>query len=399
MIKIQVSKAMQGKIRKGYPWVFHYQIVNLEDVTGAPGDLGVVYDSNNKFLAIGLYDPFSDIRLRVLMTGKPVRIDAAFFRNRLLDAVVVRKSLEGQGTTGYRVLNGENDGFPGLILDRYGDTVVLKLYSLAWASHLDLILPLILEVLPVKRCVLRLSRDLQKSEHSRLKDGVILSGPPLGEPVVFRENELLFEVDVLHGHKTGFFLDQRENRNHVRKYSLNRKVLNVFSYSGAFSVYAFAGGCRSVMEIDSNPHALKTSCEILKKNFLDKIFSPPNFIQTLGDAFESLDALKKNGERFDLIILDPPAFASNKSQHDKALHAYARLARAGSELITAGGIIFAASCSAHVGADEFYNAVLSGTNAAGKKAKEILRTGHATDHPVTFEMGAYLKGIFLEAPR
>ncbi|MEE9259037.1 MAG: class I SAM-dependent rRNA methyltransferase [Nitrospinaceae bacterium] len=395
MIKIQVSKTLQGKIRKGHPWVFHYQIQKQQG-TGNPGDLGVVYDSKNRLLAVGLYDPFSDIRLRILQTSEPVEIDAAFFRNRLRQALVLRESIQAQGTTGYRVLNGENDGFPGLVLDRYGDTAVIKLYTLSWVSRLDTLLAMILDELKVQRCVLRLSRNVQKTAEGRtqVRDGQVLAGSAVSEPVRFRENGLHFEADVLRGHKTGFFLDQRENRQHIRGFSRGKRVLNVFSYSGAFSVYAFAGGCRSVMELESSQFAQNASRKSLKSNFPEKFFSPPDFIQIQGDAFQHLAELEANGELFDLVILDPPAFAARKNQKSAALKAYSRLVHAGAVLTSPGGMLFAASCSAHVSATDFYDSVFRGLTTAEKQGEEIMRTGHAQDHPVTFELGAYLKGIF-----
>ena len=148
MIKIQISKTLQEKIRKGHPWIFHYQVQN-ETSGGKPGDLGVVYDSNNRFLAIGLFDPESDIRLRILQLGKPTSIDATFFDGRLKQALVLREPLAGKNTTGYRIVNGENDGFPGLVLDRYENTAVLKLYTSSWKPYLKILLPLLRQNLPI----------------------------------------------------------------------------------------------------------------------------------------------------------------------------------------------------------------------------------------------------------
>ncbi|MFQ5450518.1 MAG: class I SAM-dependent rRNA methyltransferase [Nitrospinaceae bacterium] len=396
VITLQVSKTLQAKIRKGCPWVFSYQLQN-PGVTGSPGDLGVIYDSSKKFLAIGFYDPFSDLRLRILQTGAPVEIGEDFFRRRLAEAVKLRQSLELHGTTGYRVLHGENDGFPGLVLDRYEDTLVLKLYTISWAPYLECLLGLIQEVLPVHRCVLRLSRNARKpvETHTRLRDGQALLGALPDSPVRFRENGLRFEADVLHGQKTGFFLDQRENRQRVRTLSRDRSVLNVFSYTGGFSVYALAGRCRSVLEIDSNPHALKASLKNIRLNFQDRIPGSSDWRQLHGDAFRLLDKLGGVGETFDMVLLDPPAFAGKKKQKARAVDAYRRLAAAGAGLVRPEGVLFAASCSVHVSPDDFFHAVLSGIHSAGKTGREFLRTGHSVDHPVSFQEGGYLKAIYL----
>ncbi len=396
MIKIPISKTHQEKIRKGYPWVFHYQILD-KTVQGKAGDLGVIYNSRNKFLAIGLYDPFSDVRLRIIKTGTPEEIDAAFFAGRLQKALTIRLSLEGGGTTGYRVIHGENDGFPGLVLDRYGDTGVLKLYTAAWLPYLESLLALFEDKLPLARCVLRLSRNARSpaEENSSFREGQVLYGPPLTSSVRFKENDLLFEADVFHGQKTGFFLDQRDNRQHIRILARDKSVLNVFSYTGGFSVYALAGGCRSVVEIDASPYALATSQRILELNFPKKRLKSGDVRQLQGDAFQLLKELEDKNEQFDLVILDPPAFAIKKQQKAKALAAYRRLAEAGARLTQNGGLLFAASCSAHVSRDEFFRAVHAGVEASGKHCEEDSRTGHAIDHPIAFKEGEYLKGIYL----
>lgn len=398
IIKLKISRTLQNKIRKGYPWVFHYQVQN-ESIEGEPGDLGVIYDSSNRFLALGLYDPYSDIRLRILHTQTPVEFDIPFIRRRFLAAVAIRKSLEDRETNAYRVLNGENDGFPGLVLDRYGGTAVLKLYTVAWAPHLEKILSVIKEQLNVQRCVLRLGRNAREAA-TRLggpnpyQDGRILFGEPLEKSVRFMENGLWFEADVMRGQKTGFFLDQRENREHIRRLSKGKSVLNVFSYSGGFSVYAVAGGCRSLVEIDMDGHALEMAKQNLRINCSNRIPASLDYQQLQGDAFQQLAELKRKNKTFDVVILDPPAFANKKSQKDKAIHAYTRLAQVGTQVTQPQGLLFAASCSAHVSENEFFQAVNLGIRETGKNYEEIRRTGHAQDHPVKFLEGKYLKAVF-----
>jgi 23S rRNA (cytosine1962-C5)-methyltransferase len=398
IIKIQVSKTLQAKIQKGHPWVFDYQIQGQTPSTGQPGDLGIIYTSKNKFLAIGFYDPFSDIRLRILQWGTPQTIDAQFFRDRLQTAVALRSSLENQGTSGYRVINGENDGFPGMVLDRYEDTAVLKLYTAAWIPYLDAFLDALAKTLPIHRCVLRLSRNCRSTveEISSFREGQILFGPALDSDICFRENGLFFEVDVLAGQKTGFFLDQRENRQRIRSLAKDKSVLNVFSYTGGFSVYAFSGKCKSVCEIDSSPLALKTSQTNFELNFPAIEPGEKDFQQIEGDAFSALRQLRDRKISFDIVILDPPAFAVKKKQKPKALTTYQRLAESGARLTRPGGLLFAASCSRQISADEFFSEVISGVRSAGKNYEEIDRTGHAMDHPVTFKGAEYLKGIYLK---
>jgi 23S rRNA (cytosine1962-C5)-methyltransferase len=395
MVRIKISRTLEGKIRKGYPWVFHYQVKN-GDIVGQSGDLAVVYDSNNRFLAVGLLDPESDIRFRVLQTHKPVKIDRNFFSERFGAALRLRESLVDDGTTGYRIINGENDGFPGLVLDRYESTIVLKLYTSAWIPYLDTLIAVFKNQLPMERCVLRWSRKAANSVavSEKWSDGCILFGGTVESSIRFKENGINFEADVLLGQKTGFFLDQRDNRQHVRLLSKGKSVLNVFSYTGAFSVYAFAGGARSVLEIDSNALVLTASKKNLRLNFENRNFSREEFRQVKADGFDALSELESNKQKFDLVILDPPAFARRNKQTKNALNAYAKLVEAGAKVTVKGGILFAASCSVHVKAPNFYTAVFSGIQSARREYKELCRTGHAKDHPAIFGGGEYLKGVF-----
>lgn len=394
-IKIKISKQLQNKIRKGFPWVYFYQLNNRK-VSGKPGDLGVIYDSSNRFLAIGLFDPFSDIRLRILQTREPREIDETFFQERLQQAFKLRSSLNRKETTAYRVVNGENDGFPGMVVDRYNDILVIKLYTSAWFPYLNMLVGLLSEMTGSKRVLLQLSRHVQRVSEGGYQDNQMLLGSRLDKPVRFRESGLSFEADLLHGQKTGFFLDQRENRQKVREWAEGKSVLNVFSYSGAFSVYALAGGAKSVLEIDTNAKALAAALKNWELNFGADGNQKDRLRQIRGDAFEQLASLNRQGEQFDLVILDPPAFASSKQNKKNALQAYLRLAKAGAQCTREGGLLLAASCSSQVRADEFYRAVDLGIRATGRSYEKILKTGHPLDHPVTFKEGAYLKAIYCQ---
>ena len=396
-LKIKISKTLQAKIRKGYPWVFNYQMQN-KNISGEAGDLGIIYDSDNRLLAVGLYDPYSDICLRILQTKNPCDINEEFIRNRFLDALKLRAGLRQQNTTGYRVINGENDGFPGLIIDLYDDTAAVKIYTAGWTPYLNMLNAVIRDELGARRGVLLLSGHVGRTlpPSAKRRHGDILFGPPLDKNVRFMENGLLFQADILHGQKTGFFLDQRENRQRIGELAKGRSVLNVFSYSGAFSIYAIAGGCRSVLEIDANRAALQGSIDNLKLNFSQDEIDALDFQQARGDAFKRLADLAEQKKTFDLVILDPPAFARRKQHKKAAVQSYIRLIKAGAKRTAPGGILFAASCSAPISAKEFYRAVDYGIKSAGKKYRYMTKTRHAIDHPVTFSEGAYLKAAFCE---
>lgn len=389
-LKVKISKTLQAKIAKGHPWVHFYQVQN-RDLSGNPGDLGVIYDHKNRFLAVGLFDPVSDIRLRILNIREPVTIDKDFFIRRLEKALLLRRSLKGTETTGYRLVNGENDGFPGLVVDQYGETLVIKLYTEAWVPHLDLFLESLKKVSVCSRVVLLLSRHVERTRTSGPENGRVLYGPPLDGPVHFTENSMVFQADVVEGQKTGFYFDQRENRARLKELAAGREVLNVFSYTGGFSVYCMLGKCRSVTEVDINPQALSAAKENMMMNFPDKAMKESYFSQIQGDAFKVLSDLKRQKRQFDLVILDPPAFASRNEHKANALQAYLRLAKAGAQCTRPGGLLFAASCSQSVAAKEFFRSVSLGIRQTGRKEKALFKTRHGIDHPVSFQGGAYLK--------
>jgi 23S rRNA (cytosine1962-C5)-methyltransferase len=243
--------------------------------------------------------------------------------------------------------------------------------------------------------VLRLSRNIQATaaKHFQKIDGQILRGPPLHDPVTFLESGLRFEADVLTGQKTGFFLDQRENRRKVRSLAAGRTVLNAFSFTGGFSVYAADGGAASVTDLDISAHALTGS----KRNFaLNQ--SRPNISACEHETIkaDALEWLGGNSKRyFDLIVLDPPSFAKRENEKSRAIAAYSRLAAFGIRHLRPGGKLVSCSCSAHVKADEFFDAVRKAARASKRNFRELETTGHAPDHPATFKEAEYLKAKYL----
>lgn len=394
-ITLRVDRSAERALRKRHPWLFEDGIREQQS-EGRAGDHAVIFDHNRNFLALGLYDPGSSIRVRILHAGKPTPVDEDFYRQRLVELVARRKPLLKKRTDGYRLINGENEGMPGFTLDRYADTLVLKLYTPAWVPHLPMLLPVLLEVQPALRVVLRLSREVmqRKEELFGLSDGTLLYGPELSGPVLFRENGLTFECDPLRGQKTGFFLDQRENRERVESLARGKDVLNVFSYTGGFSLYAARGGARKVVSLDLSKPAL----EAAERNFVLNQDNPQvaaaKHELLPADAFKGLKALAEQKRRFDLVIIDPPSFAKRQSEVENALAAYERLVRLGLNVLRSGGHLVLASCSARVSSEEFFSLVHSAASKAGRPIDEVSRSGHALDHPVGFPEGEYLKCLF-----
>lgn len=355
----------------------------------------MIYDRKDRFLAMGIFDPDSPIRVRVLHAGKPETIDEGWWLARLKRALECRRGLFDEQTTGYRWINGESDGWPGLVLDRYDTTLVLKLYTAAWLPRLGEIVGLIKERLRPDRIVLRLSRNIQTTAgiHFAKVDGEILNGSTPAGPLIFLESGLRFEADVMRGQKTGFFLDQRENRRRVESLARGRNVLNAFSFSGGFSLYAARGGARAVTDLDISPHALAGAKRNFALNQSDAAVAGCEHLLVQGDAFEWLaDGAKP---AFDLVILDPPSLARRESERAGAIHAYGKLAALGLGHLARSGVLVASSCSAHVTADEFFEAVRKAAAESGRKFEEIQTTRHAPDHPATFKEAEYLKTIFL----
>ena len=394
-LAVRVTPDAFRQIRGGSPWLYDGSITSVSH-DGAPGDLAVVFDDDRKFAAIGLWDPTSPIRLKVLHRGSPTPIDAGFWRTVLSTAVDRRAGLVADDdTTAYRVVHGENDGLPGLVVDRYDQTLVVKIYTPAWFPHLVAVVEALVDVCAPVRIVLRLSRSVASGDTFGLSDGDTIVGEPPEGPVLFRERDLTMEADVVHGQKTGHFLDQRDNRALVRSMAAGASVLDVFASTGGFSLAAAAGGAASVHMIDQSAPALETARKNLAYNERLGEVRRCQVHATVGDAFQVLGDLAKRSERFDIVILDPPSFASNQAAVPRALAAYGRLTRLGLALVKPGGTLIQASCSSRVGTDDFEAAVLAAAASAGADVHIVRRTGHAVDHPIGFEHGAYLKAVYL----
>ena len=425
-LRLRITAAAESIVRGGHPWVFA-QSVRGQNRPGQTGELAVIFDRADRFLAVGLFDAQSLIRVRILHAGKPQKINGPWWQQRAENAFALRRGLFDPQTTAFRCINGENDGWPGLVLDQYDTTRVLKLYTAAWLPRLGETAGLLKGA---GRLVLRFSRNIQKQalDDFGLKDGRTLhdaaldaanldtatsefanslsprsgervrerglSHPvPLDRPVLFLENGLRFEADVLRGQKTGFFLDQRENRRNVEALARGRSVLNLFSYSGGFSLYAARGGAAGVCSLDISEHALAAARRNFALNRDQPAVArcPHETIQA--DAF---GWLRQNPEqRFDLIILDPPSLAKRESEKADALAAYAKLIEAGLARLNKNGILVAASCSAHVSAAEFFTLARAAAQKSGRRFNELRTTRHPADHPATFPEGEYLKCIYL----
>ena len=302
-LRLRITAAAETIVRAGHPWLFADSI-HEANRAGQLGELAVIFDRKDKFLAIGLFDPDSPIRVRILHTGKPTTIDAAWWQARLDHALVRREGLFDTTTNGYRLIHGESDGWPGLVLDKYDSTLALKIYTATWLPRLEEILALFQRKIPV-----RPHHSAPEPEHSIARRKTISTARRASffwftsrtSPVIFSENGIRFEADVLRGQKTGFFLDQRENRREVETLARGRQMLNAFSFSGGFSVYAARGGAKSVTDLDISAHALESAKRnfALNQNFPGVAACHHETVQA--DTFDWLENARKNSISLCLI--------------------------------------------------------------------------------------------------
>ncbi len=395
-LAVRVTPDALRHIRAGHPWVFEESVTSISH-EASTGDLAVIFDNDRKFVAVALYDPDSPIQFRVLHVGKPTPIDADWWRSTITSALDVRAPFTtppDADRLAYRVLNGENDGVSGLVVDRYAGVLVIKLYSAVWFPHLVAIVNALLDLTGCTAVVLRLARNLQTRETFGLSDGDVIAGDLADGPVRFVEGGLQFDADVRAGQKTGHFLDQRANRLRVGEMAAGRDVLDVFASTGGFSVHAAAGGARSVHAVDLSAPTLDAAEHNMELNaHLDAVRACA-FTTEVGDAFEVMVQLARAGTTYDLVVVDPPSFAQRQANVEGALRAYTRLTHLALRLVRPGGTLVQASCSSRVTDEQFFDTVLDAAVAAGRPLTEIMRSGHDIDHPVTFREGAYLKAGF-----
>ncbi|WP_194768684.1 class I SAM-dependent rRNA methyltransferase [Tamlana sp. I1] len=386
-LAVKLNAKGEQFVLQGHPWVFSNNIIKINDGAKS-GDLAIIFGkSKNRVIGLGLYDANSPIRIKMLHSGyEKVEINTAFFQNKIEEAYKKRKSLLKTNTNSYRLLFGENDGFPGLIADVYASVLVVKLYSEIWLPYIETIIASLQKTSKAKTVVVRLSRSLEQSKQHKLSNGEVVYGTLENEVVHFVEHNVNFSANVIKGHKTGYFLDHRANRKQVGLWSKGKTVLDVFSYAGGFSVHALYNGAKEVTSLDISKQALEIAVENGKLNAYKgkhKIIA--------GDAFDELAALIKDDVTFDVVVIDPPSFAKQASEILLAKKKYAQLARLGEKLTAKNGLLVLASCSSRVLSEDFFEINAKVLDKNDRRYKLILKTEHDTDHPIGFPEGAYLK--------
>jgi 23S rRNA (cytosine1962-C5)-methyltransferase len=386
--EITLKKGREDALLRGHPWIFSGAIAAIKG-NPAAGDIVLARDSAGNNLALGFFNPKTDIAFRVLTRKCEENISQYFWQSRLHAAYKLRERIIGEQTNAYRLINAEGDGFPGLIVDVYNTTLVFSIATAGMEKQKNHILnSLISQLKPVKIYEQSDSRS-RTLEGLGNSIGIVFGGDERGA-VEIMENGLRFEVDVISGQKTGFFLDQRINREKIGALSRDAVVLNCFAYTAAFSVYCAEGGAKSVISLDVS----KSACTAARKNLHLNWFSVENFPVIETDVFAYL---RNTQENFNLIILDPPAFAKTKRDVTKASRGYKEINLQAMKHLTRGGMLATFSCSNFIDETLFYKIVLGAARDAGADLQLLSRLEAGPDHPTLFghPEGSYLKGLLL----
>lgn len=386
-LKLRLARDLTRSLKRGHPWVFAEALRHLP--AAPPGSPAILLDNKKgREIARGFYDPTSPLAFRAGTTEPDEPLDESWAERRLQRAVALRRRLFDARTTGFRLLNGEGDGLPGLICDVYGQTAVIQLDGPGPSGfwHGPGLATWLAEALSLT-CV------YHKPQSRSGGSGQLLAGSLPSEPVPFLENGLNFRADIVHGQKTGFFLDQRENRQRIQQLSAGRRVLNVFGYTGGFSVAAGVGGAETVTTVDLAGPALALAEVHWQANGLE----PTRHQTRKADAFNFLEAAAKKEQWWEVVIVDPPSFASAKESVPQALQAYQKLVAAGAAVTAPAGVLAAASCSSHVDQESFLQACQEGLSKARRRATLLGLYGQPADHPtpLAFPEFRYLKFVLL----
>jgi len=389
---IHLKRGRERSVKRHHPWIFSGA---LEKVTGRPriGDTVEVRSSSGEVLARAAYSPHSQIRARVWTFDAAQEVDAAFFRQRIMQALALRAALPAaKRGNAMRLIHAESDGLPGLVVDRYADVLVAQFLAAGVERWRDPILDALAELTGCEAIYERSDAETRKLEGLEPRAGFVRGNRNASRcPII--EYGLNFKVDVEQGQKTGFFLDQRENRQRIRELAAGREVLDGFCYTGGFAINALAGGATRVLAIESSAPSLEVARENLAANAVDA--SKVEFVAA--DVFAHLRTLRDRGAQFDLAVLDPPKFAPTAAQAKNAARAYKDINLLALKLLRPGGLLATFSCSAGVDAPLFQSIVAGAALDAGVPAKIVERFSAAADHPVAlaFPEGEYLKGLLV----
>ncbi|OAN17656.1 23S rRNA methyltransferase [Photobacterium jeanii] len=387
---IYLVKGREKSLRRRHPWIFSRGIQRVE---GKPalGETVDVYDHKGEWLARGAYSPQSQIRVRVWTFDKKENVDVNFFINRIQKAQGLRDILaERDGLTGYRLIAAESDGLPGITIDRYQDYFVCQLLSAGAEAQKEALIEALTTCYPNCNIYERSDVAVRKKEGLKMSTGV-LAGQEPPQFVVIEENGVKINVDIMGGHKTGFYLDQRDSRQAAVKYVNGKRVLNCFCYTGGFGLYALKGNASKVVNVDVSQHALDTARLNAEINGLP--LENAEFLNA--DVFKLLREYRERGELFDVVIMDPPKFAESKNQLVGACRGYKDINMLAMQILKPGGTLLTYSCSGLMDNNLFQKIIADAALDAHREVQFIERFSQAADHPLdsAYPEGFYLKGF------
>ncbi|MDY0970161.1 23S rRNA (cytosine(1962)-C(5))-methyltransferase RlmI [Siccibacter turicensis] len=389
-VRLVLAKGREKSLLRRHPWVFSGAVTRLEGKAGL-GETVDIVDHQGKWLARGAYSPASQIRARVWTFNRDETIDIDFFTRRLQQAQQWRDWLAAQdGLDSYRLIAGESDGLPGVTIDRFGNFLVLQLLSAGAEYQRPALLSALGNLYPECAIYDRSDVAVRKKEGMELTQGPV-SGELPPDLLPIEEHGMKLLVDIKAGHKTGYYLDQRDSRFATRRYVKDKRVLNCFSYTGGFAVSALMGGCREVVSVDTSQEALDIARKNVELNQLD--LSKADFVRD--DVFKLLRKYRDAGETFDVIIMDPPKFVENKNQLMGACRGYKDINMLAIQLLNPGGVLMTFSCSGLMTTDLFQKIIADAAVDAGRDVQFIEQFRQAADHPVIapYPEGLYLKGF------
>jgi len=394
MTKLILHPGKEYSVLRCHPWLFEGAIARI-DGRASIGDTVVIEAADGRALGRGAFSPHSQIRARLWTFDAQETIDDAFFKRRVAAAVARRCTLpQLQQQEGIRLIHAESDGLPGVIADRYNDTIVIQLTSAGAEKWRKAIIGALLKATDCKRIYERSDSEVRSLEGLQPTAGWIHGDPPV-TPCVIVENNIRFAIDIEHGHKTGFYLDQRDNRQCLGALSAGKSVLNCFCYTGGFSLQALSGAATEVLSIDSSGPALAQA----KANLALNSHLPADRATWLeSDVFQALRDFGKAARSFDIIVLDPPKFAPSANHAARAARAYKDINLHALRLLNPGGMLMTYSCSGGIGIELFQKIVADAARDAGRQAHIVARLAGGADHPVAlnFPEGEYLKGLLIQ---
>jgi 23S rRNA (cytosine1962-C5)-methyltransferase len=379
----------EESLQNGHLWIFSGALQQPPHWV-EPGGLVDVKSSTGKFVARGYYNPRTDIAIRILTRDAEEEIGEAFFQRRVREAVALRQVFAPDVTNAFRLINAEGDGLPGLVVDRYAEVLVAQIHTLGMERLRPQLVEALMDCTGTHGVLLRNDGQARQREGMDVEEPAVVAGA-VPTQVTIRENNVLFTVDPWEGQKTGFFLDQRDKREALRKYANNVHVLNCFSYTGGFSVYAALNKSR-VVSVDISAPAIESAHQQFVLNGLD----PGQHEFHVANVFDFLEAARREGKQFDVVVLDPPAFAKTQSARNQALNAYHRLNLLGMQVLRPGGILLTSSCSGAVGMDDLLGVLAQGSQRLGRSVQLLETFTHGVDHPIHLAMPetSYLKAVF-----